>query len=165
MKELEDSLALGPPMIQGQYTYDMKRFGETYACGDPQAREQMKDVLITLQDAVLSNLQNVWMDDEPLDCTALQTASDDSRVNAMVCLGQLSQRISAAAAATARLPRENMLYPVKNDLMPLSPSLQYSSSRSTQSSGGSSSQPMTPEPLMDRITQMTQGQYVQKQPY
>ncbi len=125
----------------------------------------MKDVLITLQDAVLSNLQNVWMDDEPLDCTALQTASDDSRVNAMVCLGQLSQRISAAAAATARLPRENMLYPVKNDLMPLSPSLQYSSSRSTQSSGGSSSQPMTPEPLMDRITQMTQGQYVQKQPY
>src|SRR5256714_8774682 len=150
LKELEDSLALGPPVIQGQYDHDLKRFGEAYACGDPQAREQMKDVLITLQITVLSSLQGVWIDDADLDYAALQSASDDSRVNAVVCLGQLSQRISAAAAANAMLPEHNMPYQVGSDRMPSAPSLQYSSSRSTRST---ETQPLTPGPMSERFAQ------------
>jgi len=162
VKDLEDSLALGPPVIQGQYDHDLKRFGEAYACGDSQAREQMKDVLITLQITVLSSLQGVWIDDADLDYAALQSASDDSRVNAVVCLGQLSQRISAAAAANAMLPEHSMPYPVGSDRMPSSPSLQYSSSRSTRST---ETQPLTPGPMSERFAQMSLGQFEQKSPF
>ena len=162
LKDLEDSLALGPPVIQGHYDHDLKRFGEPYACGDSQAREQMKDVLITLQITVLSSLQGVWIDDADLDYAALQSASDDSRVNAVVSLGQLSQRISAAAAANAMLPEHNMSYPVGSDRMPLSPSLHYSSSRSTRST---ETQPLTPGPMSERFAQMSLGQFEQKSLY
>ena len=162
LKDLEDSLALGPPVIQGQYDHDLKRFGESYGCGDSQAREQMKDVLITLQITVLSSLQGMWIDDSALDYEALQSASDDSRVNAVVCLGQLSQRISAAAAANAMLPEHQMPYPVGSDRMPVSPSLQYSSSRSTRST---ETQPLTPGPMSERFEQMRFGQFGQKPPY
>jgi hypothetical protein len=159
LKDLEDSLALGPPVIQGQYDQDLKRFGEAYACGDSQAREQMKDVLITLQINVLSSLQGVWIDDADLDYAALQSASDDSRVNVVVSLGQLSQRISAAATANAMLPEHNMPYPMGSDRMPLSPSLHYSSSRSTRST---ETQPLTPGPISERFAQMSLGQFEQK---
>ena len=162
LKELEDSLALGPPVIKGQYDHDLKRFGESYACGDSQAREQMKDVLITLQITVLSSLQGMWIDDSALDYEALQLASDDSRVNAVVCLGQLSQRISAAAAANAMLPEHHMPYAVGSDRMPMSPSLQYSSSRSTRSTA---TQPLTPGPMSERFEQMNLGHFGQKSPY
>jgi hypothetical protein len=159
LKDLEDSLTLGPPVIQGQYDHDLKRFGEAYACGDSQAREQMKDVLITLQITVLSSLQGVWIDDAELDYAALQSASDDSRVNVVVSLGQLSQRISAAAVANAMLPEHNMPYPAGSDRMPLSPSLHYSSSRSTRST---ETQPLTPGPISERFAQMSLGQFDQK---
>ena len=162
LKDLEDSLALGPAVIQGQYDHDHKRFGESYGCGDSQAREQMKDVLITLQITVLSSLQGMWIDDSALDYEALQSASDDSRVNAVVCLGQLSQRISAAAAANAMLPQHQMPYPVASDRMPVSPSLQYSSSLSTRST---ESQPLTPGPMSERFDLMRLGHYGQKSPY
>lgn len=164
MRDLEDSLALGPPVIQGQYAHDLKRFGESYACGDSQAREQMKDILITLQLALLSNLQGVLMDNETLEFSTLQTASDDSRVNAVVCLGQLSQRISAAATATAMLPQQKITYSIGSGSAALSPSLMYSSSRSTRSSG-SGSQPMTPDPTINHLAQMTYGQYGHKPTY
>jgi hypothetical protein len=122
----------------------------------------MKDVLITLQITVLSSLQGVWIDDADLDYAALQSASDDSRVNAVVSLGQLSQRISAAATANAMLPEHNMPYPVGSDRMPLSPSLHYSSSRSTRST---ETQPLTPGPMSERFAQMSLGQFEQKSPF
>lgn len=162
LQDLEDSLALGPPVIKGQYDHDLKRFGESYACGDSQAREQMKDVLITLQITVLSNLQEVLIDDAELDYAALQSASDDSRVNAVVCLGQLSQRISAAAAANAMLPEHNMPYPTGSERMQMSPSLHYSSSRSTRST---ETMPLTPGPISERLAQMGLGQFGPKPPF
>lgn len=162
LQDLEDSLALGPPVIKGQYDHDLKRFGESYACGDSQAREQMKDVLITLQITVLSSLQGVLIDDAELDYAAVQSASDDSRVNAVVCLGQLSQRISAAAAANAMLPEHNMPYPTGSDRVPTSPSLQYSSSRSTRST---ETMPLTPGPMSERFAQMSLGQLGPKSPF
>jgi hypothetical protein len=122
----------------------------------------MKDVLITLQITVLSSLQGVWIDDADLDYAALQSASDDSRVNVIVCLGQLSQRISAAAVANAMLPEHNMPYPVGSERLPSSPSLQYSSSRSTRST---ETQPLTPGPMSERFAQMSLGQFEQKSPF
>src|SRR2546423_632386 len=122
----------------------------------------MKDVLITLQITVLSSLQGMWIDGSALDYEALQSASDDSRVNAVVCLGQLSQRISAAAAANAMLPEHHMPYPGGSDRMPSPPSLHYSSSRSTRST---ESQPLTPGSISERFAQMNFGHSGQKPPY
>jgi hypothetical protein len=130
-RELEDSLALGCLAVQSQYDHDVRRFGETYARGDAVAREQMKDILITLQLVVVSHLREVYMDDAALDIHVLKETSDDSRVNATVCLGQLYQRMSTATAAVKQISRTYLDEP---DNSPPSRSLAYSSSRSTHSS-------------------------------
>ena len=133
--DLLSSLALGPVIVRGHYDHDLKRFGEPYACGDIEAREQMKDVLINLQIALLSRLNGVWMDDVEIDYNEMQSVSDDSRVNAGVCLGQLSQRLSDALKAQSMYPPNNGMYPPGTMLKASPTALQYSSSRSTNSSG------------------------------
>ncbi|EXJ80846.1 hypothetical protein A1O3_07132 [Capronia epimyces CBS 606.96] len=149
-RELLESLALGPVIVRGHYDHDLKRFGEPYACGDIQAREQMKDVLINLQMTLIITLRSVYMDEMDLDFNTLQTASDDCRVNAGVCLGQLSQRLSDAVKAQACYP-QNMAYSSSASLMPpMSPSLGYSSSRSTQSSAAFAA-PQTPDTVMEQF--------------
>jgi len=133
-RELDDSLALGSLTVQSQYDHDVRRFGETYARGDALAREQMKDILITLQQAIISHLREVYMDDAVLDLHVLRETSDDSRVNTTVCLGQLYQRMSTATAAVKQISRTYVEEP--NNVPPSRPShsLAYSSSRSTHSS-------------------------------
>ena len=134
-RDLLDSLALGPVIVRGAFEHDLKRFGEPYACGDIQARESMKDVLINLQMSLIISLRSSGMDDVDLDFDALQTASDDCRVNAGVCLGQLSQRLSDAAKVQAMYPPNSMGYSKRSGhVLPTAPSLAYSSSRSTHSS-------------------------------
>ncbi|KAI9870979.1 MAG: hypothetical protein M1823_008584, partial [Watsoniomyces obsoletus] len=81
-RDLLDSLALAPVIVRGHFDHDFKRFGEPYACGDIQARESMKDVLINLQMTLIIALRSSGMDDVDLDFDALQTSSDDGRVNA-----------------------------------------------------------------------------------
>lgn len=124
---------LGCMAVQSQYDHDVRRFGETYARGDSIAREQMKDILITLQHAVISHLREVFMDDTALDLHSLKETSDDSRVNAIVCLGQLYQRMSTATAAMKQMSRPYLDEP---DKVQQPASLAYSSSRSTHSSTG-----------------------------
>ena len=97
-KDFEDSLLRGCATVQSQYDHDARRFGETYALGDAFAREQMKDILINLRQAVISHLREVYMDEAALDLYMLKESSDDCRVNATVCLGQLYQRMSNATA-------------------------------------------------------------------
>ncbi|KAJ9602776.1 hypothetical protein H2200_012556 [Cladophialophora chaetospira] len=135
-KDFEDSLSLGCAAVQIQYDHDVRRFGETYARGDAVAREQMKDVLINLQQAVLSHLREVFMDEAALDLHMLKETSDDSRVNATVCLGQLYQRMSTATAAMKQMSRPRA---DDGDDAQLPSSLAYSSSRSTHSSFGAQS--------------------------
>lgn len=132
-KEFDDSLLLGCAAVQSQYDHDVRRFGETYARGDAVAREQMKDILITLQQAVISHLREVFMDEASLNLHALKETSDDCRVNATVCLGQLYQRMSTATAAVKQSHRPYIDEP---DKVQLPGSLAYSSSRSTHSSFG-----------------------------
>ena len=97
------------------------------------AREQMKDILITLQQAVISHLREVFMDEAALKLHALKETSDDCRVNATVCLGQLYQRMSTATAAMNQILRP-YIHESNKDQLPAS--LAYSSSRSTHSSFG-----------------------------
>ncbi|KIW48299.1 uncharacterized protein PV06_00901 [Exophiala oligosperma] len=147
-RDLIESLSLGPAIVRGHYEHDLKRFGEQYACGDIQAREGMKDILINLQMTLIITLRTVYMDNMDLDFNALQTTSDDCRVNAGVCLGQLSQRLSGAARAQAHHPASSMMTSSNTSsglIPPLSPSLGYSSSRSTFSSTGLRD-PQTPPP-------------------
>ncbi|OQU94595.1 hypothetical protein CLAIMM_00929 [Cladophialophora immunda] len=132
-KDFEDSLSLGCSAVQSLYDHDVRRFGETYARGDAIAREQMKDILINLQQAVISHLREVFMDEAMLDLHMLKETSDDCRVNATVCLGQLYQRMSTATAAMKQISRP---YVDDSDKVQLPGSLAYSSSRSTHSSFG-----------------------------
>ncbi|ERF69596.1 hypothetical protein EPUS_01926 [Endocarpon pusillum Z07020] len=125
------SLDLGPPIVQGQYDSDFRKFGETYARGDSIAREQLKDVLITLQMAVLSNLTGVWTGTRSLDYKALQVATDDSRVNAVMCLIQWQQRLSSAATAQQQ---KSPPYPLDSNSRPMTPPLTNASSHSDRSS-------------------------------
>ena len=151
-RDLLDSLSLGPVIVRGHYDHDVKRFGEQYACGDGQAREQMKDVLINLQMTLIINLRSIMMDDLDLDFNALQSASDDCRVNAGVCLGQLSQRLSSSLQAQAYYPSSSTASTL---LPPMSPSLGYSSSRSTHSSNAPYHDPRTPEPVLDAFNTLS----------
>lgn len=136
--------------MRGHYDHDVKRFGEQYACGDGQAREQMQDVLINLQTSLIITLHSIMMDDVDLDFNTLQSASDDCRVNAGVCLGQLSQRLSSAIQAQAYYPSSTP----GPALQPMSPSLAYSSSRSTHSSPAPYRTPRTPDPGLDAFNNM-----------
>ncbi|KAJ4516337.1 hypothetical protein HRR83_001666 [Exophiala dermatitidis] len=115
----------------------------------------MKDVLINLQLTLINTLRSVYMDGIDLDFQVLLTASDDSRVNAAVCLGQLSQRLSDAAKAQAYYPPSMSMSSSSYSspasagrlMPPMSPSLGYSSSRSTQSSASAVFMgPRTPDP-------------------
>lgn len=153
-RDLLESLALGPVIVRGHYEHDLKRFGEPYACGDIQAREQMKDVLISLQMSLIINLRTVYMDGIDLDFVALQTASDDCRVNAGVCLGQLSQRLSDVAKAQTFYPQATPYSSGSGLVPPLSPSLGYSSSRSTYSSAPFVG-PRTPDAMVEQFGQMS----------
>ncbi|OCT44815.1 hypothetical protein CLCR_05428 [Cladophialophora carrionii] len=132
-KDFEDSLALGSGAVRSQYDRDVRRFGETYARGDAIAREQMKDILIHLQQDVISHLREVFMDEAALDLHMLKETSDDCQVNATVCLGQLYQRMSTATAVMKQMARP---YVDEPDKVQLPGSLAYSSSRSTHSSFG-----------------------------
>lgn len=132
IKDFETSLSLGSITVQSQYDHDFRRFGETYARGDAVAREQMRDVVITLQ-KVITHLREVFMDDASLDLRMLKETSDDSRVNATVCLGQLYQRMSTAAASMKEMSRS---YCGEAEQQAASNTLAYSSSQSTNSSTG-----------------------------
>ncbi|KAL1881596.1 hypothetical protein Plec18167_003193 [Paecilomyces lecythidis] len=96
-QDLEVSLARGPPTVQTAYDSNFRRFGAQYEQGDQIAREQMKDIIINLQRALLTNLRTASEDDVEVNFVALQIASDDSRVNAVMALCELYQRMAVAA--------------------------------------------------------------------
>ena len=73
------------------------------------------------------------MDDASLNLHILKETSDDSRVNATVCLGQLYQRMSTAAASMQQMSRS---YQGEAGQAHNLKSLAYSSSQSTHSSLG-----------------------------
>ncbi|KAM5434674.1 hypothetical protein MferCBS31731_006620 [Microsporum ferrugineum] len=108
LADLGDSLMLGPPIVQGQYEENLMRLGNAYANGDQNAREALKDVVINLQLTLLATLRMALLDNLDLDFDALQRASDESRVNALVCLFQLGQRLSLGSPSIhPKMPSPN----------------------------------------------------------
>lgn len=154
LKEMETSLTLGPPIIQGQYDHDFRRFGDAYEHGDQLARETLKDIIIILQTTLLTDLRMSLLDEAQPDYTKLQQISDDSRVNTVVCLGQLYQRIGGSAPMSA-IPSPNLsasktssghsFLQLYGQPMGTPPRLSYAS----HSTAGSYVQPATPGPVLD----------------
>ncbi|KAJ9199865.1 hypothetical protein DTO164E3_4322 [Paecilomyces variotii] len=97
IQDLERSLASGPPAVQTQYDSNFRRFGTRYEQGDQIAREQMKDIIIKLQMALLKNLSGASNGDVEVDFAVLQMVSEDSRLRAIRALYELYQRMEAAA--------------------------------------------------------------------
>ncbi|WEW59184.1 hypothetical protein PRK78_004653 [Emydomyces testavorans] len=92
--DLENSLSIAPPIVQGQYEQNFLQFGNSYEAGDHDARETLKDIVINLQLSLLATLRVALLENTLPDFTSLQTASDNGRLDAMMCLYRLGQRIS-----------------------------------------------------------------------
>ncbi|KAJ5434676.1 hypothetical protein N7491_005271 [Penicillium cf. griseofulvum] len=93
-RELERSLALGRTEIQHRFDQHHQELGRRYEEGDAIAREQMKDIIITLQGALLRHLREAQEQGTTLDLMALQIESDQGRVRTLAILGDLYQRLS-----------------------------------------------------------------------
>ncbi|EEH21441.2 hypothetical protein PABG_03657 [Paracoccidioides brasiliensis Pb03] len=93
LASLENSLALGPPIVQGQYGLEVKVMGQTYEDGDETARENMKLILGNLQDTLLVGLKRALMGNLDLDFVTLQASSDNGRISSIICLSQLGKRL------------------------------------------------------------------------
>ncbi|KAK4941455.1 hypothetical protein LTR10_018599 [Elasticomyces elasticus] len=130
-RELEASFALGSMIVQSQYDHDVRRFGDPYAHGDAIAREQIKDIVITLQKAVIAHLHEAFMEEVKLDLHFLKETSDNSRVDATVCLGQLYQRMSTAETAM----KKGFKHELDQSDIESPGSVPRSNSQSTHSSG------------------------------
>lgn len=93
-RELERSLARGRTEIQTQFDLHNQELGYRYERGDSIAREHMKDIIITLQGALLRHLREAQEQGTTPDLMALQIESDQGRVRTLVILGDLYQRLS-----------------------------------------------------------------------
>ncbi|KAK4871117.1 hypothetical protein LT330_000354 [Penicillium expansum] len=93
-RELERSLARGRTDIQYQFNQHSRELGRRYEQGDSIAREHMKDIIITLQGALLRHLREAQEQGTTPDLMALQIESDQGRVRTLVILGDLYQRLS-----------------------------------------------------------------------
>ncbi|KGM92609.1 uncharacterized protein PADG_11058 [Paracoccidioides brasiliensis Pb18] len=93
LASLENSLALGPPIVQGQYGLEVKVMGQTYEDGDETTRENMKLILGNLQDTLLVGLKRALMGNLDLDFVTLQASSDNGRISSIICLSQLGKRL------------------------------------------------------------------------
>ena len=96
-RDLEWSLARGHHEILSQYNRHHQELGRLYAEGDSTAREQMKDIIITLQGALLRHLREAQEQGSSLDLMALQLESEQGRVRTLVILGDLYQRLARAS--------------------------------------------------------------------
>ncbi|KAJ5513834.1 hypothetical protein N7463_003386 [Penicillium fimorum] len=93
-RELEKSLALGRTEIQYRFDQHYQELGQRWEIGDAIAREQMKDIIITLQGALLRHLREAQERGTTLDLNALQLESDQGRIRTLTILGELYQRLS-----------------------------------------------------------------------
>ncbi|KAJ6138735.1 hypothetical protein N7471_005221 [Penicillium samsonianum] len=93
-RELERSLTRGRTEIQYRFDQHNQELGRRYEDGDSIAREQMKDIIITLQGALLRHLREAQEQGTTPDLMALQIESDQGRVRTLLVLGDLYQRLS-----------------------------------------------------------------------
>ncbi|MCJ1399619.1 hypothetical protein MMC11_002821 [Xylographa trunciseda] len=100
-QDLEDSLDTGQALVRMKYDNSYRRLGDTFATGDQEALNTLKDIIIHLQSQVIGNLKVAWQhDDRTIDFIPLQDVSDDSQSRTILCLMQLHQRLLVAAPIT-----------------------------------------------------------------
>ncbi|CEJ61585.1 hypothetical protein PMG11_10115 [Penicillium brasilianum] len=92
--DLEWSLRRGREEILTEWNAHASRLGRHFEDGDPLAREQMKDIVIELQSALLTNLRE---NNAEFDMLALVQASDRGRVRTITVFHNLYQRLTQAA--------------------------------------------------------------------
>ncbi|KAJ5344314.1 uncharacterized protein N7506_002679 [Penicillium brevicompactum] len=93
-RDLDWSLTRGHHEIMCQYNEHRQELGRRYEEGDSIAREQMKDIIITLQGALLRHLREAQERGASLDLMALQIESDQGRVRTLAILGDLYHRLA-----------------------------------------------------------------------
>ncbi|KAJ5795824.1 uncharacterized protein N7518_004364 [Penicillium psychrosexuale] len=93
-QKLERSLERGRTDIESRFNQYRQELGWRYEEGDAIAREQMKDIIIKLQGALLRHLREAQDRGTTLDLMALQRESDQDRADTMLILGGLYQRLS-----------------------------------------------------------------------
>ncbi|MCJ1415757.1 hypothetical protein MMC32_002090 [Xylographa parallela] len=100
-QNLEYSLDTSQTLVRMKYDNSYRRLGETFANGDQEALNTLKDIIIHLQSQVIGNLKVAWQhDDSTIDFIPLQDVSDDSQSRTILCLMQLHQRLLVAAPIT-----------------------------------------------------------------
>ncbi|MCJ1472694.1 hypothetical protein MMC13_001343 [Lambiella insularis] len=100
-QDLEWSLDTGQDVVQRKYDSHYRRLGQTFANGDQEAINTLKDIIIHLQGQVISNLKIAWREEDTMiDFLPLQDVSDDSQDRTILCLMQLHQRLLVAAPIT-----------------------------------------------------------------
>ncbi|CAI7617345.1 unnamed protein product [Penicillium glandicola] len=93
-QELERSLARGRTDIQPTFDRHYRELGRIYADGDQIAREHMKDIVITLQGALLKHLSEAQERGTALDLVALERESEQGRIRTLIILEELYQRLA-----------------------------------------------------------------------
>ena len=103
-RELERSLASSRTDIQSRFEQHRQELGWRYEQGDAIAREQMKDIIIKLQGALLKHLREAQDRGTTLDLMALQTESEQGRARTILILGDLYQRLSRPSPVSPSFP-------------------------------------------------------------
>ncbi|KAJ5119353.1 hypothetical protein N7448_010022 [Penicillium atrosanguineum] len=96
--DLEWSLVRGHEDILTHWNIRAAHLGRRYEEGDAIAREQMKDIVITLQSALLTHLRYAEGHEARLDMLKLLAASDRGRASTISVLHDLYQRQAQTAA-------------------------------------------------------------------
>lgn len=160
----ENSLLLGPPIVQGQYDQNFRRFGSAYESGDQHAREKLKDIVINLQLTLLANLRMALLDGSCPDLASLQAVSDNGRLDALMCLHKLGQRVSTASGGLGNVPAtssplgaEASMILSRDSRVQLHDPSRFSMSTNTTTSQGGSSQDARSNALSSivRLTDMS----------
>ncbi|KAJ5378108.1 uncharacterized protein N7496_005517 [Penicillium cataractarum] len=137
--DLEWSLRRGREDILTEWNAHTSRLGRHFEDGDPLAREQMKDIVIELQSALLANLRENNAD---FDLMALVQASDRGRIKTITVFHNLYQRLTQAAPIPPPIsfgpvpidPASRLFYwinLIENQYLAQLPSSRYIQSRSS----------------------------------
>ncbi|KAJ5440386.1 hypothetical protein N7491_002792 [Penicillium cf. griseofulvum] len=93
-QNLEHSLLRGHAEIQSLYDEHLRELGQQYEKGDGTAREQMKDIIIRLQETLLTQLREAEEQGATLDLVMLQMEIDEVRIRALAIMDELYERLS-----------------------------------------------------------------------
>ncbi|KAJ5219610.1 hypothetical protein N7468_008814 [Penicillium chermesinum] len=102
--DLECSLALGQTEILTHWNIHAAQLGRRYEEGDDISRDQMKDIVITLQGMLLTHLRASVEKNASLNMMSLLMASNQGRARTIMVLHELYERIALTSPAPYPMP-------------------------------------------------------------